>query len=76
MSLEYLRELIPPTVGERQPYSLRLLGLGHTELRRRAVSDIVDFYNFPRFDYDITILVLWSYWKRWVCDASVMSAKS
>ena len=52
------------------------LSLGHTELRRRAMGDIVDFYNFPRLGYDITILVLWSHWKRWVCDASVMSVKS
>ena len=32
----------------------------------------------PSYDvgYDITIVILWSYWKRWVCDASVMSVKS
>ena len=68
-----MQKLIKPTQINTSAY--KTYSLGHTELRRRAMGD-VDFNNFPRLGYDITILLLWSHWKRWVCDASVMSVKS
>ena len=30
---------------------------------------ILDIYDCPRLGYHITILVLWSQWQKWVCDA-------
>ena len=39
MSPEYLRELIPPTVGERQPYNLRSnRNITHVLARRQGLS--------------------------------------
>ena len=39
MSPEYLRELIPPTVGERQPYNLRSnINITHVLARRQGLS--------------------------------------
>ena len=53
--------------------------VGLTELSNEALitpsydvvrwGKILDICDCPRLGYDITILALWSHWKRWACDA-------